>query len=178
MIKRTLIMMAASVLLAGCGGEQYQDLREFVKDSGANLRGRVEPLPEVKPYEAFTYDAFELPDPFRPRGNAAEKGSGAGSGPAPDLNRRKEALEGYPLESLKMVGTLQDKSKKMFGLIKTPDNNIYQVKSGNYLGQNFGVISMITETSITLKEVIQDTAGVWTERTSNLQLLDEEESKK
>lgn len=91
---------------------------------------------------------------------------------------RREALEGYPLENLKMVGTLQDKAKKMFALIRTPDNNIYQVKAGNFLGQNFGVISMITETSITLKEYIQDTAGIWSERTSSLQLLDEEESKK
>jgi type IV pilus assembly protein PilP len=178
-MKRTLVMIAAAGVLSGCGGEQYQDLRQFVKDSGANLRGRVEPLPEVKPYEAFTYDAFDLPDPFRPRGNQPfDKTAGSGAGPAPDPNRRKESLEGYPLEGLKMVGTLQDKNKKMFALIKTPDNNIYQVKGGNYLGQNFGVISMITETSITLKEVIQDTAGVWTERTSSLQLLDEEESKK
>jgi type IV pilus assembly protein PilP len=178
-MKRVLIMISLAGLLAGCGGEQYQDLRQFVKESGANMRGRVDPLPEVKPYEPFTYDAFELSDPFKPRSNqSADKGQGGTAGPAPDQSRRKEALEGYPLESLKMVGTLQDKTKKMFALIKTPDNNIYQVKGGNYLGQNFGVISMITETSITLKEVIQDTAGVWTERTSSLQLLDEEESKK
>jgi type IV pilus assembly protein PilP len=178
-MKRVLIMISMAGLLAGCGGEQYQDLRQFVKESGANMRGRVDPLPEVRPYEPFTYDAFELSDPFKPRSNqSVANGPGAGAGPAPDPTRRKEALEGYPLESLKMVGTLQDKTKKMFALIKTPDNNIYQVKGGNYLGQNFGVISMITETSITLKEVIQDTAGVWTERTSSLQLLDEEESKK
>lgn len=178
-MKRVLIMISLAGLLAGCGGEQYQDLRQFVKESGANMRGRVDPLPEVRPYEPFTYDAFELSDPFKPRSNqAVANGQGGGAGPAPDPTRRKEALEGYPLESLKMVGTLQDKTKKMFALIKTPDNNIYQVKGGNYLGQNFGVISMITETSITLKEVIQDTAGVWTERTSSLQLLDEEESKK
>lgn len=178
-MKRVLTLLAVTGLVAGCGGEQYQDLRQFVKESGANMRGRVEPLPEVKPYEPFTYDAFELPDPFKPRSQVADKSGAPGSaGPAPDVNRRKEALEAYPLESLKMVGTLQDKTRKMFALIKTPDNNIYQVKGGNYLGQNFGVISMITETSITLKEVIQDTAGVWTERTSSLQLLDEEESKK
>ena len=178
-MRRVLTLIAVTGLVAGCGGEQYQDLRQFVKESGANMRGRVEPLPEVKPYEPFTYDAFELQDPFKPRSQVADKSAGGGgAGPAPDMNRRKEALEGYPLESLRMVGTLQDKNRKMFALIKTQDNNIYQVKGGNYLGQNFGVISMITETSITLKEVIQDTAGVWTERTSSLQLLDEEESKK
>ncbi len=168
--------LAALALLAGCGGEQYQDLRQFVKESGANLRGRVDPLPEVRPYEPFTYDAFDLSDPFRPR--KIEAAGQAQDIPDAAKRERREALEGYPLESLKMVGTLQDKTKKMFALIRTPDNNIYQVKAGNYLGQNFGVISMITETSITLKELIQDTAGVWSERTSSLQLLDEEESKK
>ncbi len=174
---RICVAGALLLLLTGCGGEQFQDLRQFVKESGSNLRGRVDPLPEVKPYEAFTYDAFDLSDPFKQR-KSEPSDKAAGSGPAPDTTRRKEALEAYPLESLKMVGTLQDKTKKMFALVKTPDNNIYQVKSGNYLGQNFGVVSMITETSVTLKEVIQDTAGVWTERTSSLQLLDEEEPKK
>jgi type IV pilus assembly protein PilP len=136
----------------------------------------VDPLPEVRPYEPFTYDAFDLSDPFRPR--KIEAAGQAQDIPDAAKRERREALEGYPLESLKMVGTLQDRTKKMFALIRTPDNNIYQVKAGNYLGQNFGVISMITKTSITLKELIQDTAGVWSERTSSLQLLDEEESKK
>lgn len=176
MIRSTLILTFALFTLAGCGGEEYSDLKQFIKDAGNGMQGRVDPLPEVKPYEAFAYEAFDLQDPFKPRKIAAAK-DGASSGPAPDMNRRKEALEAYPLESLQMVGTLQDKTKKMFALVKTPDSNIYQVKSGNYLGQNFGVISMITETSVTLKEVIQDTSGVWTERTSSLQLLDEEESK-
>lgn len=173
-----LLMIAVSLLLVSCGGDQYQDLRQFVNNSGNNLHGRVEPLPEVKPYEPFTYDAFDLPDPFHPRKpDATEKNGGDRPPQASDL-RRKEALEAYPLESLKMVGTLQDKAKRMFALIKTPDNNLYQVKSGNYIGQNFGIVSVITETSITLKEVVQDASGVWTERTSSLQLLDEEESKK
>lgn len=178
-MKGYAIVLGALALLGGCGGEQYQDLQQFVNESGANLRGRVEPLPEVKPYEPFSYDAFELPDPFKPRKPAGAAGKGVTETPIQaSESRRREALEAYPLESLKMVGTLQDKNRLMYALVKTPDNNIYQVKNGNYLGQNFGVISMITETSITLKEVLQDTAGVWTERTSSLQLLDEEESKK
>jgi type IV pilus assembly protein PilP len=75
-----------------------------------------------------------------------------------------------------MVGTLE-KSKDRWALIKTPDNNLYRVHRGNYLGQNFGVVAMITESSITLKELIQDTTGSWSERTSNLQLLEAEEKK-
>ena len=174
---RMLAGFIAGLGLVACSGEPHSDLAQFVRDSENLPHGRIPPLPEVKPYEAFTYDAFDLSDPFKQR-KSEPSDKAAGSGPAPDTTRRKEALEAYPLESLKMVGTLQDKTKKMFALVKTPDNNIYQVKSGNYLGQNFGVVSMITETSVTLKEVIQDTAGVWTERTSSLQLLDEEEPKK
>lgn len=175
---RVMVAITLALALSACGGDEHQDLRKFVDEAGMNLRKRVDPLPEVKPYEPFTYEAFDLPDPFKPRKpEATEKSAAERPAQASDL-RRKEALEAYPLESLKMVGTLQDKSKKMFALIKTPENNLYQVRSGNYIGQNFGIVSVITETSITLKEVVQDASGVWTERTSSLQLLDEEESKR
>ena len=93
----------------------------------------------------------------------------------PDLNRRKEPLESYPLESLKMVGTLQQ-GKAVYALVKA-DNTVYRVKSGNYIGQNFGLISNIGDTEIKLKEIVQDTAGDWTERLSSLQLIDESERK-
>jgi len=167
--------LCGTLLLAACSGGEFSDLKEFVDKSGEGLRGRVEPLPQVVAYEPMTYDAFELPDPFQPRKIEPEK-TAAGGGAAPDLNRRKEALEAYPLESLKMVGTLE-KSKMRWALIKTPDNNLYRVKNGNYMGQNFGVVAMITDTAVTLKELIQDTNGSWSERTSTLQLLDEEEKK-
>lgn len=174
---RAWIILVLCAALAGCGAEQHQDLRDFVNSAGNNLRGRVDPLPEVKPYEAFTYEAFDLQDPFKPRKPESKDKDGAERPAQANDLRRKEALEAYPLESLKMVGTLQDKAKKMFALVKTPENNLYQIKIGNYLGQNFGIVTMITETSVTLKEVFQDTSGVWSERTSSLQLLDEEESK-
>lgn len=169
------LTIPAVVLFAGCGGGEFSDLKTFVDQSGQGLRGRVEPLPQVVAYEPMTYDAFDLPEPFQPRKIEPDK-AGAGSGPAPDLNRRKEALEAYPLESLKMVGTLE-KARQRWALIKTPDNNLYRVKNGNYMGQNFGVIAMIGEGSVTLKELIQDTNGSWSERTSMLQLLDEEEKR-
>ena len=169
------LALLSTLLLAGCGGNEFSDLKEFVDQSGQGLHGRVEPLPQVIAYEPMTYDAFDLPEPFQPRKIEPDK-AGVGSGPAPDLNRRKEALEAYPLESLKMVGTLE-KTRQRWALIKTPDNNLYRVKNGNYMGQNFGVIAMISESSITLKELIQDTTGSWSERTSNLQLLEEEEKK-
>jgi type IV pilus assembly protein PilP len=170
-----LLTLLIALTLAGCGSGEFADLKEFVDNSGKDMRGRVEPLPLVVVYEPMTYEAFDLSDPFHPRKIEPDK-TNVGGGPAPDLSRRKEALEAYPLESLKMVGTLE-RGRQRWALIKTPDNNLYRVHNGNYVGQNFGVVAMITETSVTLKELIQDTNGSWSERTSTLQLLDEEEKK-
>jgi len=161
--------------LAACGSSQFDDLNKFVKDSGQGLRGKVEPLPQVNPYEPFAYNAFELPDPFKPRKLNPIKGSGTGI--QPDLNRPKEPLESYPLESLKMMGTLQ-RSKVNFALVRTPDNTLYRVKAGNYMGQNYGVITSISESEVTLKEIVQDSGGDWTERQSSVQLQEEQEQKK
>jgi type IV pilus assembly protein PilP len=173
MMRAFFAVLAATFLLAACGGEQFSDLKQFVKSSGEGLRGRVEPIPDVKQFEPFAYNAFDLPDPFKPRKTVADTRNGAGGGPSPDLNRRKEALEAFPLESLQMVGTLEQKQVR-YALIKTPDSNLYRVKSGNYLGQNFGVVTSISEAAVTLKEVIQDSSsGSWTERTSSLQLLEQ-----
>lgn len=157
--------------LAACGGEQYSDLRQFVKDSEKLPHGRIPPLPDVKPYEPFTYDAYNLIDPFKPRKIEPPK-TAAGGGIQPDLARRKEPLEAYPLENLRMVGTLQQ-NKQTYALVKSPDNNLFRVKSGNYLGQNFGLITVISESTIKLKEIVQDSGGDWTERVSTLTLAEE-----
>ncbi len=157
--------------LASCGGEQYSDLRQFVKDSENLPQGRIPPLPDVKPYEPFTYDAYALIDPFKPRKIEPPK-SAAGGGIQPDLARRKEPLEAYPLENLRMVGTLQQ-NKQTYALVKGPDNNLFRVKSGNYVGQNFGLITDISESAVKLKEIVQDSGGDWTERVSTLILAEE-----
>lgn len=172
-MKRSAIsVLALAAAVAGCGGDQFSDLKQFVEESGQGLRGRVEPIPEVRQFEPFAYNAFDLPDPFKPRELALANRGGGGGGPQPDLNRRKEALESFALETLQMVGTLEQKRVR-YALIKTPDNNLYRVRIGNYVGQNFGVITAISESAVTLKEVIQDSSsGSWNERTSNLQLLE------
>lgn len=172
---RRIIGLALLAMLAACGrNEDFDDLNRFVKSSD-NMRGKVEPLPEVRPYEPFTYEAFDLSDPFKPRKLNPNKP--AGGGVQPDLNRKKEALEAYALENLKMVGTVQ-RSGTLFALIKTPDNNIYNVKPGNYIGQNFGIITKVTETGVTLTEIVQDTAGDWTERPATLNLSEETTERK
>lgn len=165
-----------TLLVAACGGEPHGDLRQFVKESESQPRGRIPPLPEVKPYEPFTYNAFDLIDPFKPRKIEPPRGAATG-GIAPDMNRRREPLESYPLESLRMVGTLEQK-KQMFALVRGPDNTLFRVRSGNYVGQNFGRIVGISESAIKLKEIVQDGTGNWEEKDQVLQLQEESEATK
>jgi type IV pilus assembly protein PilP len=167
---RLTYLVLASLLLAGCGGEEYQDLRDFVKNSGADMRGKIEPPPEVKPYEYFAYNnETNLPNPFKPRKQDMRGGGGTGLN-QPDLDRPKEALEEFPLESLKMVGYLY-KDKVGWAVIRATDNKLYRVKAGNHLGLNFGLIKEVTETSVIIKELVQDSSGDWSERDSSLQLM-------
>lgn len=175
MMRARSIVCVALLALGGCGGEPHGDLAQWVKEQDNLPRPRIEPLPEVKPFEAFAYEADKegLLDPFKPRKIEAPR-QVAGGGIRPDLSRRKEPLEAYPIENLKMVGTLAQQ-KEVFALIKTPDNNLFRVKRGNFLGQNFGLITEISEAEVKLKEIVQDSGGDWTERMSTLQLQDEQE---
>ena len=164
---RWLLLPAAALLLTSCSSEM-DELRQFVKDSEKNLPRKIEALPAVKPFEPFTYEGFDLPDPFKPRKIVAKESVG---GLAPDLNRRKEPLEAFPLEQLKMVGTLQQ-GKDMYAIVRG-EKTLYRVRKGNYMGQNFGLITDITDGEIKLKEIVQDSAGDWAERQSVLPLLEE-----
>lgn len=151
--------------LSGCGGGDMEDLQAFVAETGKDMQGKIEPLPEVKVYEPFTYNAFDLPDPFKPR----KLSTGGGGGMQPDLARPKEPLEAFSLETLKMVGVLS-RQGVIHAVIKTPDNAIYHVRKGNYVGQNFGLVTQIGESEVSLREIVQDSAGDWSERTSTLVL--------
>ena len=155
-----------SAALVACSGDKGDDLDKFMATAANDMGKTVEPLPEVLPYTPLQYNTDGiLYDPFKSR-KAANK-SGALQ---PNTNRPKEALEAYPLESLKYVGSLS-KSKLSYALIKTPDNTVQQVKVGNYIGPNFGLITKIDETSISLKEIIQDDlTGDWVERTASINL--------
>ena len=169
MMRATLLIVAGLLALAGCGERHLDEVKQFVKDSDKLPRGAIKPLPEVKPYEAVTYNAFDLVDPFTPRKIEPPKGAKGGSGLQPDFNRRKEPLEAFPLENLKMVGVLQQ-NRVSHALIKTPDNNVFRVRAGNYLGQNFGRIVNVTESSVVLKEIVQDSSGSWEEKDQTLLL--------
>lgn len=168
-MRHHLTIALACLALASCGGEEHSDLRQFVKDSDSMPRGRIPPLPEVKPYEPFEYAAFDLIDPFVPRKIEAPKSSNIPGALQPPANHRKGPLEAFPLENLKMVGTLQQ-HKSVFALIKTPDNNLYRVKTGDFMGQNFGRIIDINESALKLKELVQDSGNEWKEEERTLLL--------
>jgi len=170
---RKLAIITAVLLLAACSGDEHQDLKEELKALTKDMRGRIDPLPVVKPYEPVPYKALDLPDPFGSSkielAIAAASKTKVGAN-APDATRAKEPLEAYPLESLKMVGTLEQKGV-IYALVRA-DASLYRVKAGNYLGQNFGVIIGITDNQINLKELVQDASGDWAERKVALQMLE------
>ena len=166
-----LVISASFFSLAGCGTGDDRDLKAWMAEQGLASKGKIEPIPAIRPYEAFTYNAFDQADPFKPRKIETGKGSRG-----PDLARRKEALETYPLETLKMVGTLQ-KGRAIVGLVKASDNRVFQVRQGNYMGQNFGVITAISDGEVTMKELFQDGAGDWAERQTKMMLQEREQKK-
>lgn len=170
-MRRTAVL-AVCLGLTACGGEEHQDLRQWMKESTKDFRGKIPPLPDIKRFPVVAYDAAGVLEPYNPAKIEPERKAGGG-GIKPDLDRRKEPLEAYPLESLKMVGTLI-RGKMVHALVQA-DKNLHQVKIGNYMGQNFGIITDVNETEITLKELVPDSLGDYTERTSTLQLQEKQQ---
>ena len=169
-----LMLFAAALALAGCGGEEHRELKQELAEATKDFRGQVPPLPQVRPYEPVPYTGEAQVDPFRTdRIEVAQVGvrsSDAKSKIAEHEKRVKEPLEAFPLESIQMLGTITQ-DKETFALVKAGPN-LYRVKKGNYMGQNFGVITGIDESQIALKELIQDGGGEWVERNSALQLVE------
>ena len=175
-MKPYVLIFLVSLLLGACGGNEHQDIKQWMQESSKGLQGRVPPLPQIRPFPIVSYDAADLLDPFTSSKIEPErKPNTTGGGIKPDFDRRKEPLESYPLESLKMVGLLQ-KGKMMHAIILA-GAAAHQVKVGNYVGQNFGIVTEITDGEVRIKELVQDSAGDWVERTSTL-ILQEQEMKK
>jgi type IV pilus assembly protein PilP len=171
---RTLFAVALiGGLLAGCGGDGMEDLRAFVAQEKAKPGGRIEPLPEIKPYESFLYGAQELRAPFTPaplaQATPGAQPSGGGSGVRPDTDRPREALEAYPLDTLRMVGILERGGERA-ALIRIQDGTIHRIKTGNYIGQNHGKIIGISEDKVELTEIVADSSGGWLERPATVAL--------
>jgi type IV pilus assembly protein PilP len=160
-----------ALLLAACGADEHQDIKNWMQSEQANMRGRVPPLPQLKTFAVVDFDAATVGDPFQASKLDPEK-RGAGAN-RPDTNRRREPLEAFPLESLKMVGMMISKDGKPVALVQA-DKTIYQIRAGNYIGQNFGLVTKISETELALKELIEDANGDWVERVGTMQLQEQE----
>jgi type IV pilus assembly protein PilP len=175
MSSKTLIAITCStVLLVACGSSGQEELQAWMAEQRAITKPQVQPIPEPKKFtpQAYTQEAFT--DPFSNqkltqalKRESAQSTSNAGL-VAPELSRRKEPLESYPLDSMQMVGSLIKEGLPV-ALLRV-DNLIYQVRPGNYLGQNYGKILKVGETDVVLREIVQDAAGEWIERTATLQL--------
>jgi type IV pilus assembly protein PilP len=168
--RKGLLLAIAVIGLAACGAGM-DDLDSYINEVKARPGGRIEPLPEITPYEVFTYvaDANGLRSPFVPDTPQAT-GSAAG-GMSPDPERPAEFLESFPLDTLRMVGTL-DINETVYGLVQTSDGLIHRVVPGNYMGQNDGRITDITESEIVLVEIISDGIGGYIERDAAIGLSD------
>ncbi|MFZ2726794.1 MAG: pilus assembly protein PilP [Methylococcaceae bacterium] len=170
------------LMLAGCSKDDFTDLNQYIRTVKAKPKSGIDPLPERKPIEPFAFKAENERDPFKPLDQASNQEDKVavvvanGSGIRPDTNRRKEELEAFPLDSLKMVGTVVMNST-LWGLIKV-DNTIYRVRTGNYMGKNYGKIIHIDTDKIEVMEMVSDKPGVWREQQASLVLADDVRGKK
>ncbi len=166
-----MILTVAGFALGACGSDM-DDLDQYINSVKAKPGGRIDPLPEITPYEVFTYlaDAEGLRSPFVPDSPQAAAGIAAG-GTRPDPERSREFLEQFPLDTLRMVGTLQ-LGETQFGLVQTSDGLIHRVIPGNYMGQNDGRIVVVSESEIELVEIISDGIGGYLEREAAVGLAD------
>jgi type IV pilus assembly protein PilP len=169
-VRKGLLLAVVAASLVGCGADM-DDLDSYINEVKARPGGRIEPLPEITPYEVFTYvaDAEGKRSPFVP--DTPQAAGQAAGGASPDPDRPAEFLESFPLDTLRMVGTL-DINETVYGLVQTSDGLIHRVVPGNYMGQNDGRITDITESEIVLVEIISDGIGGYIERDAAIGLSD------
>jgi type IV pilus assembly protein PilP len=170
---RLLFLVAASLATVACSSSgDVADLQVYVDDVGSKPRGRVEPIPEFKPYEAFTYRASALRSPFSLPAvpEESERLNSNGMDVRPDKDRSKEYLEQFDIDQLGMVGTLQKPKGDLFALIKDGYGGVVRVREGEYMGRNHGRIVSIQSDRMNLIEIVPDGQGGWLERPRTLAL--------
>jgi type IV pilus assembly protein PilP len=170
-----LLALAATLTLAACGSSDNEEIQKWMQEQRAQTKPQVQPIPEPKKFSPQAYTMEAVVEPFSNqkltqalKKDSQQAGTASAALLAPELNRRKEPLESYPLDAMSMVGSLIKQGLPV-ALVKV-DNLLYQVKTGNYLGQNYGRIVKVGETEVVLRELVQDAAGEWIERNATLQL--------
>lgn len=174
LFRRVSTTACLGVLLTACGSSQMSDLHQFADEVKSRKAGRIAPLPEIKPIETFVYTASNKRNPFSlSEGKEEEVATEIpGNGISPDTLRRKEELETFPLDTIRMVGTLEQFGST-WGLVQSTSGTIYRVQSGNYMGQNHGQITRVQEDRIELTEIMPDGQGGYLERQASLALSDQ-----
>jgi len=167
---RSLLCCLLPAMLAACGDSGISEVRQWMDETRRQTRVVIPKLAEPKKFKPFTYSGKDSLDPYTPAKFVDARGRQAGPGSSlkPNLERRREALESFPLDNLRMVGTLQ-KQGATFALVQG-EHTIFQAKVGNYIGQNLGQITKITDSEVQLKEIVQDASGEWVERPAKLEL--------
>ena len=160
-----LVTALAALVLHGCGGDM-DDLLAYVDEVKARPGGRIEPLPQIKPYETFAYEADSLRSPFLPDSGPQRSET---TGPKPIADRPKEYLEQFPLDTLEMVGILE-REGQTYGLPQTQDGLVHRVLPGNYVGQNDGRIVAVSESEINIDELVPDGIGGFFKRSAAIAL--------
>ena len=171
-VARICLLLATSVMLVACGGGEFEDLQQYVSEVKSRPGAKIPRLPEAKPYERFLYEDADLRDPFKPTIKASSAAIGGNqliNNIRPNTSRDAEALEQFPLDTLRMVGSL-NQNKEKWGIVKTTDGYIYRVKTGNHVGKNFGKITRISDSEIKILEIISDGMGGWLEREAALKI--------
>lgn len=170
----TGLLLVPCLFLAGCE-EDHSDLQAYVKKVIGSKKPKIEPLPEFKPYPIYVYEAGELRDPFEESAFIQQQAVVAieGSGIKPPERDTREPLEEYPLDTLRMVGTLEQTSTT-WALIKDGEGSIHRVKTGNYLGKNYGKIISISEHEVELLEIVPNGLGAYMERPATIALSESE----
>lgn len=166
------VLLGSAVLLAACGAEE-DELRGWMEQQRREVKPSITPLQPPKKFDPQPYLASQSVDPFSNQKLTValkQEARQPNSLLSAELNRRKEPLEAYPLDAMSMVGSLM-RSGQNYALLRV-DNLLYQVKAGEYLGQNYGRVLKITETEVTLREIVQDASGEWIERPATLQLVE------
>ncbi|MBV8211238.1 MAG: pilus assembly protein PilP [Burkholderiaceae bacterium] len=162
-----------AVLLAGCGASDESQLRAWMSEVKQSTHVTTQPVPPPKEFTPFVYESGGAVEPFDPQKilmavARQQQARASASAVKPDLERRREVLEGFPLDQIHMVGMMR-KGGNNVALVET-NGSTHMVRVGNYIGQNFGVVTRITETELVLKEIVQDAAGEWVERPAKLEL--------
>jgi type IV pilus assembly protein PilP len=163
-LRRALLPLLVAMLLGACHESNTADLQAFVQNAYKGQHLKVEPIPVMTPPKPFVYSAEHLPDPFSPAN--LETGA-APAGPRPDLNRPKGPLEHFPLDALKMVGTLWRHQEK-WAIVEAPNGSVHRVRLGDHMGESYGTVTKITSEKVSLVELIPGPNGGWVTRQASI----------